>query len=178
MGAYARLLLMASDNVVDERTDLRAVPEVPLEFSAELAQHGPVLLATARFLAGNEHDAQDLVQTTYELALRNVAALRDRGRLLAWLIRIETREAFRLRRRLRRLVNQPAPDVVYEEVPGNLLVLREALARLPRRERTAIVLHHMVGLPVADTAEAMTVSPNTVKSQLKSGLSHLREAMK
>jgi RNA polymerase sigma factor (sigma-70 family) len=177
MGEYAPARLMASDNVADQRDDLPAVPEALRGLAAELVQHGPLLMATARFLVGNEHDAQDLVQTTYELALRNAAALRDRDRMVGWLIRIETREAFRVRRRLRRLVYRPAAEPVVDGPSESAFVLREALSRLPRRERTAVVLHHMVGLPVADTAEAMAVSVNTVKSQLKSGLAHLREAM-
>jgi RNA polymerase sigma-70 factor (ECF subfamily) len=55
------------------------------------------------------------------------------------------------------------------------IAVREALRRLPARIRVAVVLHHMVGLSVAETAAAMGVSPNTAKSQLKRGLELLRE---
>lgn len=35
----------------------------------------------------------------------------------------------------------------------------------------------MAGLPVAEVAAALGVSPNTVKTQLKVGLARLREAL-
>jgi len=144
-----------------------------------LVQHAAILLATARMLCAREQDAQDLVQATYELALRHSSSLREPDRLLPWLLRIETREAYRLRRRLRYSEFAPHGELVDESTPSeHFFSLRQALASLPRRERAAIVLHHMVGLSVADTADAMGTSANTVKSQLKSGLVRLREAMR
>jgi RNA polymerase sigma factor (sigma-70 family) len=56
--------------------------------------------------------------------------------------------------------------------------MREALATLPRRIRAAVVLHHLAGLSVRETAEALDVSENTIKSQLKIGLVRLREALR
>ena len=58
-----------------------------------------------------------------------------------------------------------------------MLNVREALHKLPARARTAVVLHHMVGLSVQETAEAMGVTTNTAKSHLKRGLELLREAL-
>ncbi len=67
----------------------------------ELLAVAPTLLATAPYLARSDADAADLVQATLEIALRRRAQLRDPARLRSWLLAIETREAFRLRRRLR-----------------------------------------------------------------------------
>ncbi len=58
---------------------------------AELHQHGPVLLAAARIITLDRAEAEDLVQTTFEIALRRIDTLRDPGALRAWLLRIETR---------------------------------------------------------------------------------------
>lgn len=144
----------------------------------ELAGFRPVLLAAARLLLRSEADAQDLVQTTYELALRHDGELRQPEKLLPWLLRIQTREAYRLRRHLGQVFSRSS-DLAHSEPPpdAGLLAIREALAQLPQRERTAVVLHHMVGLSVAETADAMGVSVNTVKAQLKVALSKLREAL-
>ena len=38
------------------------------------------------------------------------------------------------------------------------IAVRVAIAKLPARQRAAVVLHHMAGLPVAQTAEAMGVT--------------------
>lgn len=144
----------------------------------ELTVHGPVLLATARLITLDLDEAQDLVQTTFEIAIRNADRLRDPAALRAWLLRVEVREAFRIVRRLRRLValdgrvyelSTPAPDLAQRAD------VRAGLAGLPPRIRAAIALHHLAGLSVEETARAMGVSENTVKSQLRTGLARLRE---
>lgn len=148
----------------------------------ELAAMAPTLLAAARYLVRSEADAQDLVQMTIEIAVRRSGQLRDPGRLRAWLLAIETREAFRLRRRLRNLVSLDGNGVL--EVPAGRdgpsdddLAVRAAVARLPARMRAAVVLHHMAGLSVAETGAAMGVSDNTVKTLLRLGLGKLREVL-
>ncbi len=145
----------------------------------ELLALAPVLLAAARYLVHTEADASDLVQTTLEIALRQRGQLRDPGRLRAWLLAIETREAFRLRRRLRGLVSleQTIVEVPVAGVRDDDLAVRAAVAALPKRMRTAVVLHHMIALPVAETAAAMGVSENTVKTLLRLGLARLREVL-
>ena len=151
----------------------------PLDLGAALQAHGPLLLAAARAITLNEAEAQDLVQTTFELALRHADELRDPGALRAWLLRIQAREAFRLVRRLRRFA--PVRGVVEVAVPApdatDSIAVRRALGGLPRRVRAAVVLHHLAGLSVAETAAALGVTENTVKSQLKTGLARLREAL-
>lgn len=151
------------------------------EIVDELAVHGPVLLATARLITLDPDEAQDLVQTTFEIALRQRDTLRDPGALRAWLLRVEVREAFRIVRRLRRLVSldgrvgelpSASPDLAQRAD------VRAGLAKLPPRIRTAIALHHMAGLSVADTAAAMGTSENTVRTQLKTGLARLREDLR
>ena len=151
-----------------------------LDLGAALQAHGPLLLAAARAITLNEAEAQDLVQTTFEISLRHADDLRDPGALRAWLLRIQAREAFRLVRQLRRFVPMgggvvevavPAPDAT------DAVAVRRALGDLPRRMRAAVVLHHMAGLSVAETATALGVSENTVKSQLKTGLAQLRKAL-
>lgn len=146
---------------------------------AELVALAPMLLATARYLTRSETDAADLVQATLEIAVRHRDQLRDPARLRAWLLTIETREAHRLRRRLRSLVS--LDGAVLEVAVGGQsdedIAVRVAVGRLPTRQRAAVVLHHMAGLPVAQTAEAMGVSENTVKTLLRLGLARLREVL-
>ena len=148
------------------------------ETLAALLEHGPMLLAAARIITLDNDEAQDLVQTTFEIAIRQIGSLREPLAVRAWLLRVESREAFRVVRRLRRLVSldghvelltAPSPDLARH------VDVRRALANLPRRTRAAIALHYLAGLTVRETALAMGVSENTVKSQLKTGLTRLRE---
>ena len=149
--------------------------------SEALERQAPILLAAAWALLRNEADARDLVQTTLEIGLRKAGDLRDPAALRGWLLAIQVREAFRLRRRLARLVRLN-PDIV-ELSPGpgpdaDVIALRNVLANLPPRARAAVVLHYLADLPVAEVARAMGISENTTKGHLKAGLARLREELK
>lgn len=159
-----------------QRTGLSAA-----DLDAAFREHGPILLAAARAITLDEAEAQDLMQTTFEIAFRHRAQLRAPDAVRAWLLRIETREAIRLVHRLRRIVSLDRP---IDEIPARspdlaeATAVRQALRSLPRRMRAAVVLHHLVGLSVMESAEALGTSENTVKTQLKDGLARLREALR
>ncbi|MBA2253860.1 MAG: sigma-70 family RNA polymerase sigma factor [Chloroflexi bacterium] len=150
------------------------------ELGERLLVHAPVLLAAARSMTLDEAEAQDLVQTTLEIGLRHADQLRDPRALRPWLLTIEAREAFRLTRRLRRLVrlDRTVHQLAAAGDPlADRVAVRRALADLPPRTRAAIVLHHMAGLSVAETSKALGTSGNTVKTQLRLGLARLRELL-
>jgi RNA polymerase sigma-70 factor, ECF subfamily len=145
-----------------------------------LATEAPRLLATARFLVRDESEAEDLVQQTLEIALRHADQLVDDSKLHAWLVTIETREAFRTRRRLARAIRfdgGPASATSTSGADEEFIDLRAAVQRLPTRIRAAVVLHHMMGWSIAQTASAMAISENSVKSELRVGLKKLREIL-
>lgn len=151
------------------------------DLGAAIAAETPILLAAARLIVGSDSEAWDVVQTTIEIALRHGTQLRQRQALRAWLLVIQSREAFRLRRRVRRGMSLDSDEAQLPSIPGpNLvrLVVRDALAQLPPRIRTAVVLHHMVGLTIEQVAEAMRTSENTVKGQVRIGTARLREILR
>ena len=146
----------------------------------ELFGHGPMLLAAARVITLDNDEAEDLVQNTFEIAIRRIDDLREPRAMRAWLLTIQTREAFRVVRRLRRLVSldgRVGEIVSHGPDLAQRADVRRALANLPRRTRAAIAMHHLAGLTVAETARALGVSENTIKSQLKTGFSRLREEL-
>jgi RNA polymerase sigma factor (sigma-70 family) len=161
-------------NSVAEEDERRAL-------AVAIAAETPTLLAAARLLLLNQADARDLVQSSIEIALRRSSTLRNPASLRPWLLVIQTREAFRFRRRMRRTLSLESvdPDSLSFSVPtAELLCVRQALAALPLRIRSAVVLRHMAGLSVIEVAEAMKVSENTVKSELKVGMARLREVLR
>ena len=165
--------LRSADESVDEPSDVSA------SLGDALAREAPILLAAARAILLDDAEAEDVVATTLEIAVRRARDLRDRSALRAWLLTIQSREAFRLRRRLRRLVRLSGdlPATRSGLAEAGVIDVRTALTRLPPRTRAAIVLHHMIGLSVAEVAEALAVSPNTVKTQLRTGLARLRQEL-
>jgi RNA polymerase sigma-70 factor (ECF subfamily) len=57
-------------------------------FAREVREHEAVLVAIARRLCANAADADDLVQETYEKALRGLDRYEERGNLRSWLASI------------------------------------------------------------------------------------------
>jgi RNA polymerase sigma factor (sigma-70 family) len=151
-----------------------------------VARHGAMLLALAHTISNDWAEAEDIVQATYEIALRNLHRLREPAAARAWLLRIESREAFRIQRRMRRFVSlefhvQEKGDIGGAEGGASAdesVDVRRAIAGLPPRTRAALMLHHYCGLSVEETAAALGVSPNTVKTQLRKGLSRVREELR
>lgn len=128
----------------------------------------------------NAADAEEVVADTLVTAWRRIDTLRDADRLRPWLLRIATRLALRRwrRPRVRTLSLELAGDVSGPSTGVvDRLALAQAIDALPARTRAAVALHYVADLPVAEVAEALGTSPNTVKTQLREGLANLREAM-
>lgn len=76
-----------------------------------------------------------------------------------------------------------AVDGQVPDLPGRsedhdtALDLRSALAALPRRQRTTLVLRFYCDLNIDQTAHVLSCSPGTVKSQTAKGLRSLRQAL-
>ena len=150
-------------------------------------------------------DASDLVQETFLDAHRQIANFRgdSEGELLSWLRRIL---AGQVAMTLRRYVGGKGRDVNLERgiaaqieqssraMDGNLIgshttpsqhaarreqsvLLADALAHLSEDHREAIVLRHLEGLSLADTAARMGRSEDSVQKLYVRGLINLRRLM-
>src|SRR5262245_23574396 len=151
----------------------------------------------ARALA-NRADADDLVQETFVRAWHAAPRYQAGGRFAAWLFRIAgnlARQELR-RRRVRGwfrgdpaaldgetiLASLPAPrsfdpEGALHDTETRLVLARE-LARLPDRQRLAILLRHFEGLSVQDIAIALEVSEHAAESLLARGTATLRERLR
>lgn len=78
------------------------------------------------------------------------------------------------RRAHARLATQKPPEERGDA--ADVLAVRAALARLPRRQRQAIVCRYYLDMSAVDTAEAMGCTAGTVKVHLRSALATLRSA--
>jgi RNA polymerase sigma-70 factor (sigma-E family) len=123
-------------------------------------------------LTGNAAEAQDAVHEAYARAWQRWSTVEGYGDPEAWVRTVARRVAVSRWRRARFALRAyrragPPPDV-----PGpdpDSLVLADALAQLPLPQRTALVLHHLVGLPVAEVARETGVPVGTVKARLSRG---------
>ena len=139
----------------------------------EIIQLLPRLRRFARTLAGNPHDADDLVQIAIERALARSAQLRDGAPLSSWMFGI-LRNAWidesRGRARRNRLF---APEELGEHVAdptggqqAESLVVQAAVASLPEEQREVIGLVLVEGLSYREAAEILGVPVGTVTSRL------------
>ena len=87
-----------------------------------------------------------------------------------------SRSWFRRRSAERRALSRQAAatSVIVETDQTDVIAIRTALARLPDRQRCAVVLRHYVGLPIAEVATLMRCAPGTVQALTAQGLRGLR----
>jgi RNA polymerase sigma-70 factor (ECF subfamily) len=135
----------------------------------------PRLLRFARSVLGSLEEAEDVVQDTLISLWENAGTWRPEARIGTWLHRVcYNRSIDRLRRR-RNLVD----DSVLEDMPdGGALPdrgleegetvrsVREALDRLPERQRAAMLLFHFQDLSQVEAAEVLGVSEAALESLL------------
>ncbi len=162
----------------------------------EALAYADALYNLARYLEGNDPDAEDLVQETYARALGAAGQFAPGTNLKAWLFRI-LRNAFISRYRRRRhdptvggldtvdphgrepARSEPPGDEMEEAVLRNIVSddIEKALLRLPEEGRTVILLD-LEGFTEAEVARTLGCAVGTVKSRLARARSELRQLLK
>jgi RNA polymerase sigma-70 factor (ECF subfamily) len=139
-------------------------------------QYGRDIHGVAFVILGDPAAAEDVLVDTLVTALERGRDLRDPTALRAWLLRIATNLALGHRRRSSRVVHlETLPDIEAPRVdPDAGLVLWQGVLGLPPRMRAVVALHYYADLPVQGVASSLGISTNTVKSQLRLALGHLR----
>lgn len=143
----------------------------------------PVVRRAVRSIVSSAVESDDVAAEAFARALVRWPRVRDLPHRDAWVIRVASNLAIdtvRTRsRRERILIVQRAVEALPDstEASAERLALVLALGRLPRRQREAIALRYLVGLPEAEVAAVLGISPNTVKTHLSRALSSLRDSL-
>ena len=134
-------------------------------------------------IVGNVADAQDLTQETFIKALQRGEQLKDEQKATHWLSRIATNTAIDFLRRHGRITYceiDAAPDDSWE-TPEQILLrsehqdyLKEGLSQLTERERTALLLRDVEGLPAEEVAAHLDCSKATVRSHIANARTKFR----
>ena len=148
-------------------------------FTEYFGTRADALRGTAYLLCGDWHRAEDLVQTAFVKLYRAWNRIGGHHTLDAYTRQIlvrtfldENRRGFFHRERVTDTsADRVAPPAGSTE---DRIVLLTALAKVPPRQRAALVLRYWEDLSVEDTAQALRCSPGTVKSQAARGLDALR----
>jgi RNA polymerase sigma-70 factor, ECF subfamily len=138
-----------------------------------LAQHAPALRAVAAMLCHSAAGCEDLVQDTFERALRHLSGPHTPVRnTRAWLIAI-LRNVFVDRRRAEHPTTSdlddceaPEPDPQPAWADVNLADVRAACEEIDPVLRAVFELHYLNGLPYREIAIRLAIPENTVASRL------------
>jgi len=174
---------MLSDSELASRIAGRDVAAVRLV----TGRNNQRLYRTAWSILKDRSEAEEAVQDGYLKAFNAIGTFAGRSSLSTWLTRIVVNEALSRRSRAQRrsrLLNHESV-VVLEEYREKLMagsvtqspektlmrgqiakMLETAIARLPDTFRPVFVLREIEGLSVQDTAEALQIPEETVKTRL------------
>jgi RNA polymerase sigma-70 factor, ECF subfamily len=152
-------------------------------FRYDLVALVPKLRRFALSLAGNRHDADDLVQAACEKALRNAHQFREGTRMDSWMYRIVQTLWIDDRRRasVRGVQVDPGDANISDEgksasLPESRMMLAQAcavMAGLPEPQRAVLSLVAIEGLSYKEAADILEIPIGTVMSRL----SRAREAL-
>lgn len=143
-------------------------------FDALYAEHVERVFALCLRMTADERHAEELTQDVFVTAWRRLGTFRGDAAFSTWLYRVTVNTVLddRKCRRRRPVQLSAVPQEAFggeasgETDPGERLRIEAAIASLPERARTAIVLHGIEGYAYEEVAELMGVAVGTVKSHI------------
>lgn len=155
---------------------------------AELfAAHSQRLVGALTVYTGDHGDAEDLVQEAFARVHSSGRRLRDPDRIVSYLYSVAfnlARTRWRRQRTFERVVHRLGRSVeadtdleVASAQNSTVAATTAAVTALPERQRACVVLHYYTELSVADTAFALGISTNSVKTHLQRALISLRTTL-
>ncbi len=162
-----------------------------------IEQHSPAVYRLAVRMMRNEAEAEDVMQETFLNAFKGIDSFRGHSSLGTWLYRIAYNTALmRLRRAQPDVVSVDEPALADEgvELPTQLFdwcclpehdfetnesrgELEKAIRELPEKLKAVFVMRELEGLSTEETAEALEVSVEVVKTRLHRARLWLRERL-
>jgi len=143
------------------------------------------LYGAARLILRDDEHAADAVQDALLQAWLDLRGLRDPDRFDAWLHRLLVRACYRAaKRRREREVTEITFDATLQPMAPDAqhhLAVRDQLdrgfRRLSTEQRAVIVLHHYLGLSLAESAEVLSIPLGTMQSRLSRATQAMRAAL-
>lgn len=159
-------------------------------FERQLLPHLDAAFNLARWLAQNEHDAEDLVQEAYLRALQFFDGYHSDSSGRAWLLKIVRNTFLTWRAQNRKLRNQAAFDEKIHSDPhestGPVVeaiktedrgLVRDALEKLPLEFREILVLRDLEGLSYNEIGAVTDLPLGTVMSRIARARERLKRLL-
>jgi RNA polymerase sigma-70 factor (ECF subfamily) len=145
-------------------------------------RHLPAMLGVARRVLGNAADAEDVVQEAMLRAWTHAPRWQPLAALRTWLTRVVVNLCLDRKRRRPWVALEAAGEIV-DPTPGVTEAaeqnererqLAAAIAELPARQRTAIILTYSEGMSNVQAADILDTSVSAVETLLVRGKQNLR----
>ncbi len=169
------------ESLTDADLSDRARNRDPLAVRLITTRNNQRLFRAAWSILKDRSDAEDAVQDTYVKAFTGPSPFTGASSLSTWLTRVVINEALGRKRtaQRRKAAYDKGEVVMLEDYRGNQIgaesqVLRNelsksletAVAQLPEAFRTVLILRDIEEMTIEETAEALGVLPQTVKTRL------------
>lgn len=148
-------------------------PSRPESFDTVYRRERDRLVRVAHLITRSNGVAEELVHDVFLAAYRKWETINDPS---AYLYRAVVNRSRSALRRLRLDVKHTS-DVDPVVLPPEIDVVWEALAAIPTRRRTALVLRYYAGMTVPEIARVMGSRPSTVRSLVHRGYQSLRKEL-
>ena len=156
-------------------------------FDAIVRRHQRQVYQLCYRFAGNHEDASDLAQDVFVRAYRALGGFKGQSALATWLYRIGVNVCLN-RKALKTLPMQPMPTLEPPDLRGegaDVAVMRserarevrEAIARLPKKQRATLILRTYHELPHDEIAAILGSSVGAVKANFFHALANLKKLL-
>ena len=168
-------------------------------FDAIMKRYDRRLYRVARAVLRNDSDAEDVLQEAYMRAFTHLSSFRGKAKLATWLTRITLNEARGSLRRRRPSVEIGILDSISDQGESRVVlfpashveadpeaaaartemrrVLERAIDALPEAFRLVFVLRDVEEMSTDETANALGLRPETVKTRLHRARRLLRDSL-
>lgn len=177
------------ESITDEDIVARVLGGDTAAFELLMRRHNQRVFRAARAILKDDDEAEDAMQEAYVSAYTHLAEFGGRARFSTWLVRIAVYEALGRLRRAKRAAS--LDDVDVEEVPMATTrnpedaasdvelraLLDESVDALPLGFRAVFVLRAVEEMSAAETAEALGIPEETVRTRLHRARGLLRDSL-
>jgi RNA polymerase sigma factor (sigma-70 family) len=156
-------------------------------FETLIRKYNEQLYRVSVSIVGDGDAAEDIMQTAYINAYRQLGNFEGRSSFSTWLTRILINESLLYKKREQRkqqLVMETRFTDRYNETPlSGLLnkelkdILENAVARLPEKYRVVFVMREVQGMSTDETMEALELGESNVKMRLIRAKEMLRDSL-
>jgi RNA polymerase sigma-70 factor (ECF subfamily) len=176
----------ATDNVqlTDEQIVLRIVTGETHLYEGLMRKFNERLYRISMSIINNAEEAEDIMQTAYLNAFRQLPNFKHESSFSTWLTRILINESLLHKKRKQKLEQTlmenkyndhhsqtPLDDLVNKELRG---ILEKAVSTLPEKYRMVFVMREVQGMSTNETMDALDIGESNVKIRLTRAKEMLR----